>query len=221
MRDIAPEEYYHLYNRGVRKQTIFHDRHDWSRFLFLILFLQSPKVFLNITRPTKEFVRHSMFNINPDDINGIISKRYVELTTFTLMPNHFHLVAKEVEEGGISTYMQRVLNGYTKYYNAKYHKSGHLFQSSYRSIHIKDNTQLLHTSAYIHRNPRELKKWKDMEAEYEWSSYQDFIKENRWGDLLAQDIILEQFKNRYEYAKFVNTSLTKLTEEELSSYEIV
>ena len=60
-----------------------------------------------------------------------------------------------------------------------------------------------------------------MEAEYEWSSYQDFIKENRWGDLLAQDIILEQFKNRYEYAKFVNTSLTKLTEEELSSYEIV
>ena len=72
------------------------------------------------------------------------------------MPNHFHLIVKEVKEGGISAYMQRVLNAYTKYYNAKHDTSGHLFQGPFRAIHIADNDQLLYVSAYIHLNCREI-----------------------------------------------------------------
>ena len=130
------------------------------------------------------------------------------------MPNHFHLIVKEVEENGIARYMQRVLNGYTKYYNIKYKKTGHIFQGPYKAVHVKDNKQLLYLSTYIHRNPRELKGWAKNEDIYTWSSYQDFVNKNRFEELLVFDIIREQFKNKEEYHQFVKTSPAKLLEDE-------
>lgn len=213
--EISIDEYYHVYNRGTHKRIIFHDTADYVRFLFLILFLQSPLVFDQVSRFVHRFVKHRVFDIDADDISQIVSGRYVELISFCLMPNHFHLTLREAEEGGIARYMQRVLNGYTKYYNAKYEVSGHLFQGPYKAVHIEDNDQLLYLSTYIHRNPRELADWKNNEQKYEWSSYQDYIGENRWGDILPTSLILEQFKTKNEYEKFVHTSIAKATDEEL------
>ena len=212
---IAPGEHYHIFNRGSNKQIIFLDDTDRVRFLFLILYFQSPTILQNIGRPVRHFVKHSVFNIERDIEREIVDKRFVEVLGFCLMPNHFHLIIKEVEEGGISQYMQRVLNAYTKYFNTKYKKSGHLFQGPYRAVHVKDNRQLLHLSAYIHKNPREIKGWVDNEEKYKWSSYQDFISDNRWGGLLMPALISEQFKNKDEYKKFVKTSPAKMLKEEL------
>ena len=212
---IAPGEHYHIFNRGSNKQIIFLDDTDRVRFLFLILYFQSPTILQNIGRPVRHFVKHSVFNIERDIEREIVDKRFVEVLGFCLMPNHFHLIIKEVEEGGISQYMQRVLNAYTKYFNTKYKKSGHLFQGPYRAVHVKDNRQLLHLSAYIHKNPREIKGWVDNEEKYKWSSYQDFISENRWDDLLVPTLISKQFKNKDEYKKFVKTSPAKMLKKEL------
>ena len=210
---IAQGEYYHILNRGVGKQVIFHDEKDYIRFLFLILYFQSPVTFINLGRPVKNFVKHRVFNIDKKIQQNIINNRFVELTSFCLMPNHFHLIIQEVEENGIARYMQRVLNSYTKYYNTKYQKSGHLFQGPYRAVHVENNDQLLYLSTYIHRNPRELKKWFKKESTYLWSSYQDLIGKNRFEELLVVDIINGQFKNKKEYDEFVKSSPAKLLED--------
>ena len=212
---IAPGEYYHVLNRGVNKQTIFHDANDYTRFLFLILYFQSPITFANIIRCVQYFVQHSVLNIEAGDLKEIIKKRTVELVSFCFMPNHFHLIIKEVDEGGIAAYMQRVLNSYTKYYNTKYEKSGHLFQGPYKAVHVGDDRQLLYLSTYVHRNPRELSKWKNREHQYPWSSYQDFVTENRWGELIQPDIVSGRFKQKSDYKEFVESSPAKLIEEEL------
>lgn len=124
------------------------------------------------------------------------------------MSNHFHLIAHERKLNGISSYMHRVQTGYSKYFNTKYRKSGHLVQGTFQAVHIEDNEQFLHVSAYIHRNQREISKWKNKEHLYPWSSYHDYIVDNRWGDLLNTQIILEQFEPK-EYRDFVITSGTK------------
>ena len=208
---LAPGEYYHICNRGVNKQTIFHDTRDYIRFLFLIIYFQSPEILQNISRYVDSFVKHRMFNINVDKI---INKRTVELVAFCIMPNHFHLILKEVEEGGISSYMQRVLNAYGKYYNTKYERSGHVFQGPYRLVHIEDDRQMRHVSAYIHRNPREIKSWFKKEHTYPWSSYQDFTGTNRWGELLVPDIAMGESSQK-QYEEFVRTSPSKVLEGEL------
>ncbi|MBI3888170.1 transposase [Candidatus Nomurabacteria bacterium] len=186
---------------------------DRVRFLFLILYFQSPITFINMSRPVKYFVKHSVFNIEKETIKNIVKDRFVELTSFCLMPNHFHLIIKEVEENGIARYMQRVLNSYTKYYNTKYHKSGHLFQGPYKAVHVENNNQLLYLSTYIHRNPREIMEWKNKEDKYPWSSYQDLITSNRFEELLVFDIINGQFEDKNEYNEFVKTSPAKLLED--------
>lgn len=208
---ICAGEHYHIFNRGNNKQKIFIDARDWIRFLFLIIYFQSPSNFPQVSRMTTNYVKHSVFDtVNNKKVEEIIETRYVELVGFALMPNHFHLVIEETKQGGISQYMQRILNAYTKYFNAKYDKSGHLFQGPFQIVHIKDNEQLLHLSAYVHRNPRELKQWKNKEHDYPWSSFQDYIKENRWGELLKHQIITEQFSNKKEYKNFIDTSIAKL-----------
>jgi len=212
---IAPGEYYHIYNRGIGKQTIFHDKKDYTRFLFLVLYFQSSVSFPNIGRLVKQFVQHRV--LNNVDVSEITVKRKVELSAFCIMPNHFHLIVKEREENAISAYMQRVLNAYAKYFNTKYDKSGHVFQGPYRAVLVEDDNQLLYLSAYIHRNPREIPGWLNREQQYEWSSYLDFVEENRWGDLLLPDIVLDQFENKNKYKKFIQTSTSKLLEKELDS----
>lgn len=210
---IALGEHYHIFNRAVNKQIIFHDSSDYFRFLFLILYFQSPLVFRQLGRLVKEFVLSRA--LDSEDEAEIIRKRSVELVAFCIMPNHFHLIVREVQEGGIAAYMQRVLTSYSKYYNTKYEKSGHVFQGPYRAVHIADDRQMLHLSAYIHRNPREITKWFRKEGKYEWSSYRDFVGEDRWGALLVPDIILGQFKSRAKYDNFVKTSLAKILKGEL------
>ncbi|MEK7194388.1 MAG: transposase [Patescibacteria group bacterium] len=211
---IAPGEIYHLYNRGVNKQNIFHDRSDFYRFLFLIIAFQSPINFLHVGRMAKAFGQHRVSAIDAEDLVKIIKKRFVELTAYCLMPNHFHLVVKEIDDKGIARYMQRVLNSYTKYYNTKYQKSGHVFQGPYQAVHIVDDKQLLYLSAYVHKNPE---KWSD----YSWSSFEDYMNKNRWGSLLKPEIILEQFKSKDQYGRFVSSSTAKEVIEEIGQHSVL
>lgn len=203
---ITPGEYYHIFNRGNQKQPIFLDARDYVRFIFLLLHFQSPLPVYNVGSSVNSFMKRQKFSSTR--IDEIIAKRTVDICSFTLMPNHFHSIIYEREAGGISSYMQRVQTGYSRYFNIKYGKSGHLVQGPFRAVHIADNAQLLHVSAYIHRNQRELKKWKNREHLYQWSSYQDYVVKNRWGKLLNAQIILDQFESK-EYKNFVRTSGTK------------
>jgi putative transposase len=206
---ITPGEYYHVLNRGVRKQLIFHNSRDYSRFLFLILFLQGEFVTTNTARHVTSFIDKDNFAVSENSKLSLIATRKIELVNFALMPNHFHLTLFEKTEGGIAKYMQRILNAYTKYYNAKYAISGHLFQGKFKRIHVESNDQLLYLSTYIHKNPTEIKGWANKANKYPWSSYQDYVLENRWGELLARDIILEQFNSPGEYQRHVKGSVAK------------
>lgn len=194
----------------MEKQKIFLDESDYARFLFCLLHFQSDTTFNNLGYYISYFKKNKKFNLSNDTISKIISERSVELVNFCLIPNHFHITVLEVSEKGIANYMQRVLNSYTKYFNTKYKRSGHLFQGPYKAVLVENNEQLLHLSAYIHKNPKEMKDInKNGWMNYFWSSYQDYISESRWAEFLKTNIISEQFKNKSEYIDFVKNSLAK------------
>ena len=205
---FAPGEHYHLCVRGNNKQDIFRDDADRARLLFLITHLQSPKSIPNINRTITEIKNNKTWKTSSELISQIIETRYVALEAFAFMTNHLHLAVCEVEELGTARYMQRVLNAYAKYFNTKYETVGHLFQGPYRAVHIEDNDQLLYLSAYIHRNPRELRGVAGNEHRYEWSSYRDYLGPNRFEKLLDPSLVLDQFETG-GYRTFVDTSVAK------------
>lgn len=202
---IAPGEYYHIYNRGNDKRDIFHSDDDRVRFLIALLLFQCPGPVPQFSRVVQRYVQHLVLDTSILELRD----RYAELICFMLMPNHFHAIVHERRDGGIAQYMQRLLNGYTKYSNTKREKSGHVFQGTYQAVHIEDDDQLCYLSTYIHRNPRDLPGWKDREHEYPWSSYRDYLGENRWGELLKPDIILDQIGRGARYRRFVEKSGAK------------
>src|SRR6185436_6338169 len=130
----APGEYYHIYNRGIQKQPIFVTESDRMRFIFLLLTFQGKEPIKNISREIKSHVQGQALHISADLENEILKTREVELVSFCLMPNHFHLLVAEKEEGGIVKYIQRVLTAYAMYFNIRHQKSGHLFQGPYQSV---------------------------------------------------------------------------------------
>ena len=207
--NFEPGEHYHIYNRGVNKRRIFNNDTDRWRFIFSLLYFQSPIKFNNVAEEIMpHFLRHRVLK-DEKMAKKIAEQRLVRLQAFILMPNHFHLLVQEVQTGGISTYLQRLQNSYTKYFNTKHESSGHLFQGPFQAVHIENNEQLLYVSAYIHRNCCELLGWENRPNEYDWSSYQDYVKNNRWDNLLATEIIKEQFGSPQEYHTWVKETEAK------------
>ncbi|MDO8462859.1 MAG: transposase [bacterium] len=202
---ITSGEYYHIYNRGNDRRDIFYGDDDYLRFVVALLLYQFPESVSQLNRTVRKYVQHLVLDTSDFQLQG----RYAELVCFALMPNHFHLIIRELEEGGIARYMQRLLNGYTKYLNTKHEKSGHVFQGTYQAVHVEDDDQLCYLSAYIHRNPRDLPAWRNCEQEYPWSSYQDYVSENRWKGFLSPDIVLNQIGYGDRYRSFVQRSGAK------------
>lgn len=86
------EHYYHIYARGASRQDIFLEPADY--YIFLELFRRY---------------------LSPEDIRDSAGIPYaklgddIELLCYCLMPNHFHLLAYQVNQGAMSRLMRGVM----------------------------------------------------------------------------------------------------------------
>ena len=145
--------YYHVYNRGVGNQPIFHDSNDRLKFLSL-------------------FARYLDINDSSKRSDALPYDKYdVEVVAYCLMGNHFHLLLyQEQDPGEISRLMRSISTAYSMYFNRKYKSNGHLFQSTFKASRITNDSYLLHISRYIHMNPRSY-------LRYKWSSIAYYLGE--------------------------------------------
>ena len=176
--------YYHLYNRGVEKRTIFLDEHDYKVFLYLL------KAYLD----PDEKINQKTSLVNPMNLSD-----EVDLLAFCLMSNHFHLLIHQNKKNGISKIMQRVLTNYVMYFNKRYKRVGPLFQGVYKAVLVESENYLLHVSRYIHRNPLGIYRvsplpGSDPLVAYPYSSFGDYlgVRSSRW---VKPSSILEYFSS--------------------------
>jgi len=111
----------------------------------------------------------------------------VEIGAFCLMPNHFHILIREKENGGISKYMLKLMTSYSMYFNKKYERTGKLYEGVFKSTHLNNDKYLKYMYSYIHLNPCKLldKNWRenkkrntskllDYAFSYKYSSLQEY-----------------------------------------------
>lgn len=153
-------EWYHCYNRGVDKRCTFESSRDYERFQ-LGLYVGNSEIPVHLSN-LKNSSLHSVLSDDAFDRGEPI----VEVGAYSLMPNHFHFVLREITEGGIAHFMQKLCTGYTMYFNKKRERVGALFASTFKSKHAPDDRYLKHLVAYIHLNPAELfdSRWKNGEG---------------------------------------------------------
>lgn len=178
LKEDVAETYYHIYARGVNKQKIFLDDNDFVYFLSLLKRYLSSK-----------YIKSARGEDYPKLYDDI------QLLAYCLMPNHFHLLVYQISEKSMTRLMRGVMTAYSLHFNTKYHRKGHLFESSYRASRISNDQYLLHISRYIHLNPDDWQNYPYSSI----SSYTNAVKR----DWVNTDMVLSQHSSPQEYIKFL------------------
>lgn len=98
----------------------------------------------------------------------------VEIHSYVLMTNHFHLLVTPAASTSLPSLMQAVGRGYCRYFNQKQGRSGTLWEGRYRSTLIQADRHLLACMAYIDLNPVRAG-IVAAAADYPWSSHRHYI----------------------------------------------
>lgn len=200
-------EFYHIYNRGSEKRSIYQQSRDYKRFQQTFYYYQFPGPKPRFSNFTKTDLFKTSFN------SGI-----VEIICYCLMPNHFHFLIKQLKDGGISIFMSQLSNSYTKYFNTKYRRVGPLLQGAFKAVIIESTEQLIHVSRYIHLNPVVSDLTKKPE-DYPWSSYLEYTQTN---SLFCNPTeILNLFPSREKYKEFVEDQIDYGTTLEFIKHHLV
>ncbi len=183
-------QFYHIYNRGVEKRTIFENRSDRNRFIASMIYYQHEGPKPKFSNSTK---RKALKNLGD---------KIVEISCYCLMPNHFHFLLKQSKDNGITEFISKLINSYTKYFNTRHDRIGPLFQGEFKAVLVESDEQLLHLSRYIHLNPLVAYLVKDLSL-YEWSSYNEYMKDQA-GICSKEDILKFFGESPAKYLQFIS-----------------
>lgn len=193
---------YHIYNRGVNRQKIFLCDEDYSVYLrYVEQYLLPPRILYQQLLDRKAR--------NAEIVRVLLLKNYSEsinLMAYCLMPNHIHLIIEQTSSRVISEFMQSLHTRYAMYLNRKYKRIGCLFEDIYKARSIRDATDILDMSLYVHRNP--IKLTTRLET-YKWSSlhyYCDnqeilWLKKEKVVKAFRKSPLRRQFRNYKDLVK--------------------
>ncbi len=146
-----------------------------------------------------------------------MSSRFeVDIFAYVLMSNHYHLLIR-TNQPNLSKSMQWVGTTYTRRFNLKHFRSGHLFQGRFKSILVQNDAYLMQLSCYIHRNPLRAGLVNRL-ADYRWSSYLAYAYKSSHTNWLNKDLILSQFSGNDSH-KAYREKVQKYSEEEVKIFE--
>jgi putative transposase len=176
--EFVQGEYYHIYNRGANRMSIFRDVKDYADVL--------------------------------GAMNEYGKKLKISIIAYCLMVNHFHWLVRQDGEAPAGLLSQRVYNGYSKRFNARYNHSGTIFASRFKAIHVDKDEYLDHLCCYIHANPVKDRFALTPEL-WPYSNYHEWLG-LRNGNLVDHQFIAENFPDREQYRKRVQDYLTGRTQ---------
>lgn len=219
-------EIYHIVYRGIAGQKTFLEERDYLKYLFSLYEF-------NDKERISDTFRYGL-KIYREDISVKLAELerprdlLVEILGFCLMPNHIHLLVRQVADKGISLFFQK-MGGYSTYFNKKHERFGSLFQRPFRAIHIKTEDQLLIVITYIHLNPVDLieSNWKiegisnpqkvmDFLESYSWSSYPYYLGKDKFSWLIDSLFLKKILERPEDFRNFVKARI--LHKAELKSF---
>lgn len=133
----------HIIKRGARGMPIVRDENDSIDFRRLLLYLN------DVHMP--EHLRYDIASV-PDLVRPSCWPDRDPLTTilaWTLVPNHFHIIAQEHVENGIAKLMQRLCGSMSMCSNVKYEEIGSIFQGGYKGIVVDSDPYLRYLTSYV------------------------------------------------------------------------
>ena len=172
---LVSGETYHIYSKSIAGFKIFNKTKDYTRAMNMMRYYQVKE----IQYPYSTFIK--LKGVLEDSFINYFKNEYgeheniVQIICYCFMPTHIHLILRQLKENGISEYMRKLLDAYTRYFNINHKRKGPLWESRFNNVLVKKDSQLLHLTRYIHLNPV-IKKLVEKPEDWLASSYKEYIK---------------------------------------------
>jgi putative transposase len=200
---LANGQTYHIFNRTIDRKRIFVDKRTCLHAMMCLWYYQSKF-------PMYSFSKYLRLRV---DVRGSLYQqilelpKQVEILSFSLMPNHFHLLVTQKSDNGITKYLSNFQNSFAKYYNTKYERKGSLFEEQFGSVRMEADEQLIHSTRYIHLQAFTSFLVKDYQRlkKYPWSSLPEYLgtSQDPLHKISNPKPILEYFKSSDDYERFL------------------
>ncbi|MEK7503533.1 MAG: transposase [Patescibacteria group bacterium] len=226
---LINSEIYHIVLRGVGDTLTFKNKDDYYRGIFSLYEF-------NTTEPVeirRKREQRKASKARGEQFSADTRKMLVEVLSFYFMPNHIHLLVRQIQENGITRFMRKLGAGYAAYFNKKYNRKGHLFQGRFKAIHIKTDEQLITVFAYIHTNGVSLiePKWKERGIknpekvikfleDYKWSSYPDYIGKKNFPSITKRDFLLRTMNGESGCREIIKNRIRDKEKKDFSNAEL-
>ncbi len=196
---LANDHYYHVYTRSIARYIVFNDGNEFSRIMELI----------NLCRFIEFDYKLSRFKRLQNSIQAEIASTIkqtghplVEIVAYCIMPTHIHLILKQIAEDGITKFMSRILNSYSKSFNKSHSRTGPLWSSRFKNVLVTSNEQLLHLTRYIHLNPTSAGLVNKPEH-WDFSSYLEYTEGDKFKNRICEKEGLFDITPK-KYQRFTN-----------------
>jgi putative transposase len=202
---LATGETYHVFNKSIADYVIFNTDSEYDRMIAAIQYYRAENKNLSFSR----FIKLSQGENNLIEISARDTKvktKIVEIIAYCVMPTHFHLVLQQLQDNGISVFMNNILNSYSKYFNIKHKRKGPLWEGRFKNVLVDTDEYLFHLTRYMHLNPVTAS-LTDRPGMWKFSSYNEYIL----GDNINERIC--EYRHRFDikpkrYKKFVEDRIS-------------
>jgi len=187
---------FHIFNKSIANFGIFKTANNAQRFVEILDYYNLPTIKKRFSVAKEKGLYKYQNLLIPREENRI------KFISYTIMPDHYHLLIKILVDDILSKYINDVENSFTRFFNSKFKRKGPLWQSSFKAVRIRSNEQVLHVSRYIHLNPTTAGL---VEKPEDWffSSYNNLISDKKFlGEIIGEISI----SNPNSYKKFVENN---------------
>ncbi len=199
---LITNQIYHIFNRSIAKEPCLRSKKDMLRMLDIINYYR----FYQILR----FSKFKLLNANNQQeyLNKITkTEPLVDIYSFSLMPNHYHLLVKQLQTNGITKFFSDVQNSFAKYYNLKNNRNGGVFQNTFKTKSINTIEELIHVSRYVHLNPvtSRLIEFSALKS-YRWNSFSWYMNSGL-NKFINTNLLLSHFKDLEHLSSFTENQV--------------
>lgn len=197
---LITNQVYHVFNRGIDHRPTFINKSEYDRAIDTINFYHYAQLPMRFSKFLKLSIKDKEKTMKEIRTHN----KLVEIFIYCLMPNHFHIMVKQLKENGISKFMSNFQNSYTRYFNIRKNRDGSLFLDQFKAVRIETDEQFLHVSRYIHLNPLTSYLTKDFRdlKKYPWSSLNEYL--NNKALICQTSEILNFFGKRNRQNKYLD-----------------
>ena len=194
---------YHIFNKTIDNKRVFLNPLFADRFIDICKYYKSMEATISYSR---------LLTLDSYSQNLIYKKTRdkktfgIKIYAYSLNPNHYHFLIKEIIPGFASKFISNTVNSFTKYFNKlKNNRLGPLFLKRYKRVEVFSDEQFSHLIRYVNLNNYSsglIKSFEELQN-YKYCSFREYFLNSKQNRLCDPKYLINLFGGVQNLKEFI------------------